>query len=67
MALLAWGASLTLNIQRLVYQPSDVVWDAITFHLPFVLHHPAVPPPIHVQTARALVDIHTIVPRSRSR
>jgi hypothetical protein len=52
-----------LNIQRLVYRPSDVAWDAITSHLLFVLRHPATPPSIRLQAARTLDDILAIVPR----
>jgi len=51
------GGVAALNIQRLVYRPSDVAWDAITSHLLFVLHHPAAPPLIHLQEARTLDDI----------
>jgi hypothetical protein len=50
-------------MQRLVYRPSDVAWDAITSHLLFVLRHPAAPQPIRVQAARTLDDILAIVPR----
>ena len=57
------GGVATLNIQRLVYRPSDVAWDAITSHLLFILRHPATPPPIRLQAARTLDDILAIVPR----
>ncbi len=57
------GGVAALNIQRLVYRPSDVAWDAITSHLLFVLRHPAAPPPIRLQAARTLDDILAIVPR----
>ena len=50
-------------MQRLVYRPSDVAWDAITSHLLFVLRHPAAPQPIRLQAARTLDDILAIVPR----
>ena len=48
--LLAWGASLrlaALNIQRLMYWPSDVAWDTIVARLLFVFHRPsaAIHPP----------------------
>jgi hypothetical protein len=57
------GGVAALNIQRLVYRPSDVSRDAITSHLLFVLHHPAAPPPIRLQAGRTLDDILAIVPR----
>ena len=57
------GGIATLNIQRLVYRPSDVAWDAITSHLLFVLRHPAAPPSIRLQAARTLDNILAIVPR----
>ena len=40
--LLTWGASLrlaALNIQRLMYWPSDVAWDTIIAHLLFIVPH----------------------------
>ena len=52
-----------LNMQRLVYRPSDIAWDAITSHLLFVLRHPAAPQPIRLQAAHTLDDILAIVPR----
>ena len=45
---------VTLNIQRLMCQPSDVTWDAITSHLFFVLCHPSTLPFILLQSARTL-------------
>lgn len=57
------GGVAALNIQRLVYRPADVAWDAITSHLLFVLRHPAAPQPIRLQAARTLNDILAIVPR----
>jgi hypothetical protein len=56
------GGVAAINIQRLLYRPSDVVRDAITSHL-FVLRHPAAPPPIRLQAARTLNDILATVPR----
>ena len=57
------GGVAALNIQRLVYRPSNVSWDAITSHPLFILRHPAAPPPIHLlQVARTLDDILAIVP-----
>ncbi|KAH8990427.1 hypothetical protein EDB86DRAFT_3244911 [Lactarius hatsudake] len=53
----------TLNIQRLVYRPPDVAWDAITSHLLFVLRNPAAPQPIRLQAARTLDDVLAIIPR----
>ncbi len=57
------GGVATLNIQRLVYRPPDVAWDAITSHLLFVLRNPAAPQPIRLQAARTLDDVLAIVPR----
>ncbi|KAH9049809.1 hypothetical protein EDB83DRAFT_2553433 [Lactarius deliciosus] len=48
------GGVATLNIQRLVYRPPDVAWDAITSHLLF---------PIRLQAARTLDDVLAIIPR----
>jgi hypothetical protein len=45
IARLGGVAALTGNIQRLVYRPSNVPWDAITSHL-FALRHLAALPPI---------------------
>jgi hypothetical protein len=61
------GGVTALNIQRLVYRPSDVAWDAITSHpLLFVLRHPAAPPLIRLQVARTLDDILRNRPTPRS-
>jgi hypothetical protein len=57
------GGVAALNIQHLVYRPSDVTWDVITSHLFFDLRHPAAPSPIRLQAARTLHDILAIVPR----
>ncbi|KAI9435094.1 hypothetical protein H4582DRAFT_1817945 [Lactarius indigo] len=57
------GGVATLNIQRLVYRPPDVAWDAITSHLLFVLRNPAAPQPIRLQAARTLDDVLAIIPR----
>jgi hypothetical protein len=51
------GGVATLNIQRLVYRPSDVAWNAIASHLLFVLRHLAMPPSIRLQAAPTLDDI----------
>ena len=56
------GGVAVLDIQRLVCQPSDVAWDAITSHPFFVLLHPSTLPFIHLQSAHALGDILVIVP-----
>jgi hypothetical protein len=45
IACLGGVATVTLIIQRLVYRPSDVAWDATTSHLLFVLCYPAAPSP----------------------
>ncbi|KAI0278818.1 hypothetical protein BC826DRAFT_1113176 [Russula brevipes] len=57
------GGVAALNMQRLVHCPSDVVWDAITSHLLFILPHPAALQPTHVQAAHTLDDILAIMPR----
>ena len=52
-----------LNIQRLVYRPPEVAWNAITSHFLFILRNPVAPQPIRLQAARTLDDVLTIVPR----
>ena len=49
-----------LNIQRLVYRPSYIAWDAITLHLLFIFYHPAALPSIRLQAAGALDGILAI-------
>ena len=49
------GGIATLNVQRLLYQPSDVARDAITSHLHTFLHHPrsaAIDPPTRISRSR---------------
>ena len=60
LTLLSRVASL-FNIQRLVYRPFDIAWDAVCSHLLFILDDPAMPPPIRLQAARTLDDILVIV------
>jgi hypothetical protein len=55
------GGVTVFNIQRLVYRPFDIAWDAVCSHLLFILDHPAMPPPIRLQAARTLDDILVIV------
>ncbi|KAI0281735.1 hypothetical protein BC826DRAFT_1190901 [Russula brevipes] len=57
------GGVAVLNMQRLVYRPSDIAWDTLTSHLLFVFCHPAAPQPIRVQAARTIDDTLVIVPR----
>ncbi|KAF8260132.1 hypothetical protein EI94DRAFT_1749458 [Lactarius quietus] len=57
------GGVATLNIQRLVYRPPDVAWNAITSHLLFIIRNPSAPQPIRLQAARTLDDVLAIVPR----
>jgi hypothetical protein len=57
------GSVAMLNIQRLVYRPPDVAWNAITSHLLFILRNPTAPQPIRLQAARTLDDVLAIVPR----
>jgi hypothetical protein len=57
------GGVATLNIQRLVYRPPDIAWNAITSHLLFIIRNPAAPQPIRLQAARTLDDVLAIVPR----
>ncbi|KAI0281240.1 hypothetical protein BGY98DRAFT_1094994 [Russula aff. rugulosa BPL654] len=57
------GGVTAFNIQRLVYRPPDVAWDAITSYLLFILLHPAAPARIPVQAACTLDNILEFVPR----
>ncbi|KAI0263538.1 hypothetical protein BC834DRAFT_827343 [Gloeopeniophorella convolvens] len=58
------GGVALLNIQRLVFRPPDVAWDATTAHLLGVLQHPGAPPALRAQAARTLDDILGAVPRA---